>query len=206
MLESKAETSASSARQQEAIQYVLDQLRRSLASLPGESAVELADQIRMTLDSPSAGLVDTGKAELLQTLGGREYSDEERLTLEALALLERFRERRELLQHALTTPQVAELMGTTRQAPYERAKNGSLLAVSDRGALRFPSWQFDPESDDGVVTGLTEVIRTLRMSPLAKVGWLQRRNAYLDDMTPLEGLRAGRTESVAGLARAAGRT
>jgi hypothetical protein len=136
--------------------------------------------------------------------GGRTYSPEERRALEIEAQLRAFRFRRELLADALTAPQVADLLGTTRQTPHDRARNGGLLAVLDRGQLRFPRWQFDPAGPDGVVPGLPELIRALDVSPLAKVSWLTRPNPYLEDRTPLEALKDGDRDRALDAARAVG--
>ena len=115
-----------------------------------------------------------------------------------------FARRRELLAGALSTAQVAELLGTSRQTPHDRVASGSLLAVRERGALRFPPWQFDASGEDGVITGLPEVIRALDVSPMAKVSWLTRPNPMLDGATPLTCLKAGHVARIVALARAVG--
>jgi hypothetical protein len=144
--------------------------------------------------------------DLARSLAGRTFSEEEQARLEHLAELQRFQRRRELLRDSLTVAQVAELLGTSRQTPHDRMKSGSLLAVEDRGMLRFPAWQFDPESENGVVSGLPGVSRLLRVSPLARIAWFTRSNPYLDGETPLDVLKAGQVEQVSELARAVGRT
>ena len=98
----------------------------------------------------------------------------------------------------------ADLLGTTRQTPHDRVKGGTLLAVSDRGAWRFPPWQFDPEGPDGVIEGLGEVLRSLNASPLARASWFVRPNPYLEGRTPLEVLREGQIEAVRSAAEAVG--
>jgi excisionase family DNA binding protein len=123
---------------------------------------------------------------------------------EVTAFIQYFQYRRALLAGALTTSDVAALLGTTRQTPYDRARNGSLLAVMDRGAWRFPAWQFDPEGPDGVVQGLPAVLRALRLSPLGKASWLTRPNPFLDNKTPLDVLKNGEIERVLAEARSVG--
>ena len=136
--------------------------------------------------------------------GGRRFSAAERAEAEVDLLLRSFARRRELLADALTASEVATLLGTTRQTPHDRLASGTLLAVMDRGAYRFPRWQFDPDGEDGVVRGLPAVIRALDVSPLAKLSWLTRANPMLDGRTPLACLRAGEAERVVALARAVG--
>jgi hypothetical protein len=136
--------------------------------------------------------------------GGREYSALERVALEADNMERLFEARRLLLADALTAPGAAELLGTTRQTPYDRARRGTLLAVMDRGMLRFPRWQFDSQGPGGVVAGLPEVMRALSISPLAKASWLTRANSTLEERTPLETLQAGEMDRVRDAAAAVG--
>ena len=89
--------------------------------------------------------------------GGAEHGDEERVTLDLANLRRTFQLRRELLNGALNAPEVAELLGTSRQTPHDRAAARSLLAIRDNGALRFPRWQFDAAGPDAVVPGLPAV-------------------------------------------------
>lgn len=135
--------------------------------------------------------------------GGRRWSPEERASMEVRVLLDSFGHRRELLRGSLTAPEVARALGTSRQTPHDRVKSGMLLGVRDRGALRFPAWQFDPEEPYGVLEGLPEVLRELRGSPLAKASWFVNDNSYLG-MRPLDVLRKGEVGRVVRAARAAG--
>jgi hypothetical protein len=118
-------------------------------------------------------------------LAGRSFTPAERLNLELESLFRYFEWRRELLSGSLTAAEVASLLGTSRQTPHDRLKNQTLLGVLDRGAYRFPAWQFDPEGPDGVVNGLPSVSRALSVSDLAKISWFTRPNPFLDGVTPL---------------------
>ena len=115
-----------------------------------------------------------------------------------------FAYRRKLLEGALTASQVAELLHTSCQTPHDRLVGGTLLAAIHHGAFRFPLWQFDPDGENGVVTGLPAVIRALHVSPIAKISWLTHANPLLDGETPLSFLKAGQVDRVLVLARAAG--
>jgi len=165
-----------------------------------------ASRIRRVLDSPAAS---SPKADLARELaGGRMYSEEEEAALEAEALIRSFRLRQKLLEGTLTAPQVAEILGTTRQTPHDRVKSGTLLAVLDNGVLRFPAWQFDPEGPDRVLPGLPRVLRALdaNMSPLAKINWFVRPNPYLEGRAPLIALKDGDADRVVDVARSMGAT
>jgi hypothetical protein len=145
-----------------------------------------------------------GAAEALvaEIAGHRASTQAERLMLETDALLAYFHHRRQLLEGALTASQVARLLGTSRQTPHDRLKSGSLLAVLDRGALRFPAWQFDPDGPDGVIAGLPDVLRALHTSPLSSLNWLVRPSPYFSGDSPLAVLKRGEVDRVVAAARA----
>lgn len=191
----KARQKKAAARTVEALQHLLEQSSPEYMDL-------VSSRIERALESPE---VPEEQKELVDDLtGGREYSRQERSALEMAALARSFRRRRELLEGALTTSQVANLLGTTRQTPHDRVKGGTLLAVLDRGVWRFPTWQFDPEGPDGVIEGLPEVLQALRVSPLAKASWLSRPNQYLEGRTPLEMLKEGQIKVVRSVAETVG--
>ena len=131
-------------------------------------------------------------------------SREEHAMLALQSLVDFFTARRKLLRDTITAPQVGEVLGVSRQAASGRAAKGSLLAVLDRGAFRFPLFQFDPQGPDGVVEGLPEVLKALDPQPaFTKLVWLTRPNDTLDNSQPLEVLRRGERERVVAAARAA---
>jgi hypothetical protein len=161
------------------------------------AVVEAATRALLPFEDQTPAVVAT-------LMGGRRFAADERAEAEVDMLRRSFARRRELLADALSASAVASLLGTSRQTPHDRLTSGTLLAVMDRGAYRFPHWQFDPNGEDGVVTGLPAVIRALDVSPLAKAAWLTRANPMLDGRTPLACLKAGQTERVVALARGVG--
>lgn len=141
---------------------------------------------------------------LCETLAGRSFSKQERVQLEMDALARHFQHRRQLLEHAFTAPQVAKILGTSRQTPHDRVGSQTLLAIKDNGKLLFPSWQFDPTGSDGVLEGFPQVLKALAMSDYAKLNWLTRPNPYLEGLTPVEALKQGHSDRVIQQAEAAG--
>jgi hypothetical protein len=120
------------------------------------------------------------------------------------SLVQFFEARRQLLDDALTAPQVAEVLGVSRQTPLNRVKENTLLAILDRGAYRFPAWQFDSQGEDGVLAGLPDVLEALQpQQPFAKLVWLRRENPALDRREPVELLRRHEVAPVIAAARAA---
>ncbi len=131
-------------------------------------------------------------------------SEADQALLAFRSLLQFFESRRHLLDDALTAPQAAELLGVSRQTPLNRLRDNTLLAVLDRGAYRFPVWQFDPQGEDGVLPGLPEVLDSLGpQQPFAKLVWLRRPNPTLAGREPVELLRGREIEPVVDAARAA---
>jgi hypothetical protein len=189
-------------RSQEAFQRSVAVLRAFRETATPEEmeriAVRLEQAIAPQETSPE-------RAEFLAALtGGRTLSEKERLELEAAGIARYFQKRQELLQDSLSAPEAARLLGTSRQTPHDRVKAGTLLGVRERGGLRFPRWQFDPEGPDGVLAGFLDVLKALNVSALAKVSWFVRPNPYLEGRTPLEALRAGEVERLVSIARGVG--
>ena len=165
------------------------------------------DRIEAVLEAATQALSEAAEPAppaVAALMGTRRVTAEERVAAEIDVLMRAFARRRELLAGTLTASQVARLLGTSRQTPHDRLRAGTLLAVLDDGAWRFPAWQFDPDGDNGVVAGLPDVIRALDVSSIARISWLTRANAQLDGETPLACLKAGDLERVVALARAVG--
>jgi hypothetical protein len=141
---------------------------------------------------------------LSETLAGRSFSKKERIQLEMDTLARHFQHRRQLLENAFTAPQVAKILGTSRQTPHDRVGSQTLLAIKDNGKLLFPSWQFDPSGPDGVLEGFPQVLKALAMSDYAKLGWLTKPNPYLEGLPPVEALKQGQGGRVIQQAEAAG--
>jgi hypothetical protein len=70
------------------------------------------------------------------------------------------------------------------------------LAVPDGRSLRFPRWQFDAHTEDGLVPGLRRVLAVMDATPFRKAVWLITSNDRLGGRTPIEVLRDGKTDRV----------
>jgi hypothetical protein len=177
-------------------------LEAQLNALMADEQAELLSRISAALEETvpmdeHAALVDV-------LTGGQRYTTEERAALESAVLTRSFARRRELLAGAKTASEVAALLSTSRQTPHDRLESGTLIAVYDHGAWRFPVWQFDPDGPDGVIAGLPAVNRALHVSPMEKVSWLTRPSPYLDGATPLDVLKRGEVQRVVTLAQSVG--
>lgn len=141
---------------------------------------------------------------LSEAITGRHFNKQERIQLEMDTLARHFLHRRQLLENAFTAPQVAKILGISRQTPHDRLASQTLLAIKENGKLLFPSWQFDPAGPDGVLEGFPQVLKALAMSDYAKLNWLTRPNPYLEGLTPVEALKQGQSDRVIQEANSAG--
>ncbi len=193
---------ASIAPERRAVDALLETMRESLNLLSDREVRQFARYVR---DAKAETAASEARAELVHSLTeSHDYNAAERVALASIAQTRGFSRRRALLEGSLTAPEVARLLGTSRQTPHDRAKSRSLLAVPDGGMLRFPVWQFDAAGPNGAIAGLPEVLRALNAPPLSQAAWLTRPNAQLQNRTPLEQLKRGRTRRVAEAARAVG--
>jgi hypothetical protein len=143
--------------------------------------------------------------EFVKLLSDKEYVPDERKRLHIQNVINSFNYRRELLKDTVDVNQVMEILGyDSRQAPLNRLKAGSLIAIKDNQKWWFPLWQFDANTSDGIIDGLSRVLRALDCSNLAKVSWLVNPSPYFEGQTPLEVLKSGEVERVVESAQSVG--
>ncbi len=100
-----------------------------------------------------------------------------------------------ILGDALSSDDVREFVRRSRPIVNKMAKDGRLLAIRDGRTLRFPRWQFDRDSETGLIPGLAEVLAAMDASAFRKAAWFVTTSASLED-TPLNALRSGRISNV----------
>jgi hypothetical protein len=99
----------------------------------------------------------------------------------------------------LSSEEVAQLLGISRQAVDKRRSKGQLLAVAlgKRGYF-YPLWQF---RDGGTLTGLDRVLTALsKFDPWTQLMFMKTGDLRLNNRTPLECLVAGEIDAVASAA------
>ncbi|HUZ97359.1 MAG TPA: hypothetical protein VMU57_20845 [Edaphobacter sp.] len=96
---------------------------------------------------------------------------------------------------ALTSEQVAEVLGISRQAVDKRRAATQLLALTQgRRGYSYPSFQFE---DGRPITGLEEVLAELKeLDPWMQMVFFTSPNERLGDKTPLERLKKGLVSEV----------
>lgn len=188
-------TTANDRRHDQSLKRAVRKFRVILERLPAEDVDQLSGDLDEALRAGSApsAAPSVRRHILQQTIAAR--ADE-------------FRVRQRLLAGSLTATEVAAHLGVSRQTPHDRARSGALLAVMDRGMLRFPAWQFDATGPDGVLAGLSDTIRALGDMPtLSKIGWMVMPKSLLP-ASPVDMLRRGTSKArreVVLAAEAAGR-
>jgi hypothetical protein len=123
------------------------------------------------------------------------------------AKLKGVQHKQELLNYqgkqALTSSEVAAVLGISRQAVDNRRKNKTLLGLSlgNRG-YRYPAWQF---SNGSILTGWSEVLKnTEHLDDWSKLIFMLTGDIRLNNQTPLECLKGSQTDEVISAARAYG--
>jgi hypothetical protein len=96
---------------------------------------------------------------------------------------------------ALTSEQVAEVLGISRQAVDKRRSSNQLLALTQgRRGYSYPSFQFD---DGRTITGLEEVLAELKdLDPWMQMVFFTSPHERLEGKTPLNDLRKGLVNEV----------
>jgi hypothetical protein len=113
--------------------------------------------------------------------------------------LKRKRQMLEIAGGALSSGQVAEVLGISRQAVDKRRSANQLLALTQgRRGYSYPSFQFD---DGRTIRGLEQVLGQLAaLDPWMQMAFFTSPNERLGGSTPIEGLQKGLIEDVANAA------
>jgi len=114
--------------------------------------------------------------------------------------LKRKKQMLEISGGALSSEQVAEVLGISRQAVDNRRSSNQLLALTQgRRGYSYPSFQF---ADGKTIEGLEGVVARLKsLDPWMQMVFFTSPNERLGGKTPIEKLKKGLAEEVA---RAAG--
>jgi hypothetical protein len=121
----------------------------------------------------------------------------------ARARLRGIRKKREMLEAeggSVGTAEAAEILGgISKQAVDKRRERRTILALPRGGGeYAFPLWQFDEGTRDGLVPGLTGVLRSFSVeNPWMRAEFMLAPNARLGGKRPLDALRDGEAEAAA---------
>ena len=109
----------------------------------------------------------------------------------------------ELAGGVLSSDEVAELLGLTRQAVDKRRRAGRLLALAfGKRGHRYPAFQF---VEGRLLPGLEQVLAALKAhDPWTQLSFFVNRSSDLNDESPVTVLRKGNLEAVLRAAHAVG--
>ena len=109
--------------------------------------------------------------------------------------LKRKKQMLEISGGALSSGQVADVLGISRQAVDKRRSSNQLLALTQgRRGYSYPSFQFD---DGKTIRGLEEVLAELKaLDPWMQMAFFTSPNERLGGKTPIESLQKGLVEEV----------
>ena len=186
-----------------------DRLVKKIQTLVNEespsSLLSIVDSLDRINQYHSCHLEDENDEEFLNLVSDRSYSDKEKENFYFQNILNSFKLRRKLLENTVDVNKVMEIMNySSRQAPLNRLKNNTLIAIKDNEKWQFPLWQFDVNGSQGVVEGLPLILKTLNCSNLAKVSWLSNPSPYFQGSSPIQMLKKGEFDRVYDLAQMVG--
>lgn len=174
----------------ESIEQVTSLLESLMAIADAEDLSKLANALQ-----PKR--VSDEEVELAQEIAGNDYTDEPSWHLELVNLHRLYERRHRLLAKSLTSTEVANLLDwKTRKTIHDKLKAKDILGIKDKGVYRFPVWQFDPEGDDGILNGLSQVLKALETSDFTKLNWLSKPHPAFNNKTPVEMLKKGNVHQV----------
>jgi hypothetical protein len=160
------------------IELDLPEIKQDLAKAILKNVEEVlrgasSEDLELIAKPPQLPEVTKSERSLVQAIVGDDYRDcsiEEMWCWEFANLLRLTRLRRQLLQQAIGTEEVMELLDLeSQEIVLERVRNNTLLSVKDLGVYKFPLSQFELEGKWGLVEGLPEVLAALEVSPFIGV-------------------------------------
>ena len=150
-----------------------------------------SQQLEAIFEALQPKVVNPQNLALAKEIAGDDYSEGNLALLELANLKRYYQRRRDLLANSITTPQVVELIGCQAVTTvHDRRKTSRLLGLKDNGVYKFPLWQFDPEGDDGVIDGLSYVLKALQISDFAKLNWFNLPLRCFANRTPIQVMKS----------------
>ncbi|MGF1656896.1 MAG: hypothetical protein ACFCU3_07965 [Verrucomicrobiales bacterium] len=136
----------------------------------------------------------------------------ERVKAPTLALARGAFERERLKKEeggSMSAEQTRKLLGLSKEAVLKRYKNKTLLGWREtrQRAVRFPKWQFSPDSEDRLLPGLSAVLAILKqdasLDDWGRILFFLNKRESLKGKRALDLLRDGDVQGIAALAQTA---
>ncbi len=132
--------------------------------------------------------IDTGLAEALDAILTRARRQDPLADLDAplasedaarevaVAEAEAAARRAAILRDTVSAEEATRLTGRSRQSLERFRRQERVLVLRQGNQWRYPPWQFDREQPGGLVPGIAEAVRALRLSAVGAAYWLVRRH------------------------------
>lgn len=159
----------------------------SIDDLSEEEIEQVAYRIKRIIEKNQ----ENQNTQLASSFTEKEYSLEKQIELDVWHSLNFFSWRKNMLQNALKTFQVAKRLRISEKDVRQKIQEKTLLAIDYKGEYRFPEWQFDTKHPRRILKKLPSVLNALDMPDIAKLNWLTNPNTILNESTPLDILKSG---------------
>jgi PAS domain S-box-containing protein len=110
----------------------------------------------------------------------KSFSLDERLDLSITTTLYFFRERQKFLYDSLNIAQVSKILNIPEKDVNQHVEKKNILGIPYDGGLRFPVWQFNLCSHDGILDKLPDVLRVMQVCDFSKLSWLMSENSIFN--------------------------
>jgi len=164
---------------------------------PVASSLVLVSELRENLGERNLSAIlekIRDEVRLLVGIRGADKAELIRMRAENTARLEA--KRAAILADAVNSDEAGGFVSRSRPVVNKLARTGELLAIQDGRYLKFPRWQFDEHSEDGLVPGLRRVLMVMDVSSFRRASWLVSPNPHFGGRAPIELLRAGEHDRV----------
>jgi hypothetical protein len=140
----------------------------------------------------------------LRDLADKTENDEELRLLKIANLRRKMIARQEILKDCITTTDVVDILGVSKQSIHKRLQKGYILSITSAGKIYYPLWQFDPSQKDGFVKGLIDIVKEMHVPPISIIYWFILANTAFEGRRPIDVLREGYIDQVRMTALAVG--
>jgi len=167
--------------------------REAVQTLLKSASQEALDAAVKLVGAPSPDVLD-------ERMWGPPPSQEEVAAAVLANLRKQFKLRASLGEQSLSRTNAAGLLGTSEQAITNQLDKRRLVGFKQGREWRIPAWQFNADTDKGIVPGLVALAQAFPGGPVSLSAWAVRPTPDLGNRTPAAALASGAVDEVVSLA------
>jgi len=161
----------------------------------------LADSVAATREALSEvaddGVLGPEEVDLaLPSVWGPPVTEEQREKAESANLRRAFQARESVVAHSMSRADTAALLGLSEQAVTKKLDRGQMIGIKVKGQWAIPSWQLDPDSQEGILPGLTDLKAAFPGGPVALSRWVVKPSPDLAGRAPRDAMASNRVGDV----------